>query len=99
MLGLKVLDLGFRGLGLGACGGYMGMKKVNYLGEVLLVYLQGCIECCTGDDKDYIGIVWEVYEPLSQRLVSPLIALIVPNYVIPHITPFKEFRLWYIRSL
>ena len=49
----------------------MGMKKVNYLGEVLLVNLQGCIACCTGDDKDYIGIVWEVYEPLSQRLVYP----------------------------
>ena len=32
------------------------------------------------------------YEPLSKLLVSPPINFIVVTYILPYITPFKEFR-------
>ena len=36
-----------------------------------------------------------IYELQSKLLVSPSVTIIVPK-IIPHITIFKEFRLWLI---
>ena len=50
----------------------------------------------------YVHCLWSLskvnidnssYELLSKLLVSPLIATIVVLYIIPYITPFKEFRI------
>ena len=46
-----------------------------------------------------VRLVYELYEPLSKLLVSPLITPILVLYIIPYITPFQEFRLWIIWGL
>ena len=39
-----------------------------------------------------IRTLWPSYELYSKLLVSPFITLITVPYIIPYITPFKEFR-------
>ena len=46
----------------------------------------------------YIYIYSRIYELQSKLLVSPFVTIVVPK-IIPHITIFKELKLWLIRGL